>query len=58
MHVQDFAEKPKGAALEEMKVDTTILGELVTAAMPSKRLVEDRAQVTHGTRRRSVGLQD
>ena len=24
--MQDFAEKPKGEALEKMKVDTTILG--------------------------------
>ena len=25
-HLQDFAEKPKGDALEKMKVDTTVLG--------------------------------
>ena len=55
--MQDFAEKPKGAALEEMKVDTTILGGVVTAAMLRKCLMEDRAQVIHGTQRWSVGMQ-
>ena len=43
---QDFAEKPKGDALEKMKVDTTVLGELtmalqdnpLTGACPTQQL--------------------
>jgi len=43
---QDFAEKPKGDALEKMKVDTTVLGELtmavqdipLTGAFPTQQL--------------------
>ncbi len=33
--VQDFAEKPKGDALEAMKVDTTVLGEQAESLSPS-----------------------
>ena len=32
---QDFAEKPKGDALEAMKVDTTVLGEQADFSSPS-----------------------
>lgn len=45
MCIQDFAEKPKGDALEAMKVDTTVLGKICYHACiySSSVIVDDDA---------------